>query len=429
MAKIDEHIKVMMLKGETGSNIKSIDKTATSGLVDTYTVTLTDGTKSNFTVTNGKDGADGKDFDTFEIGGRNLLRGSKDFSGATLKAPTATYSTETVSGVGCTVLSVDNSAGSENAYPAMWLLPGLGTAGAVYTASFWFKGSGECSMAFSGIGGYTQVAKSVMTINGTTTTTTSEDGKVIFIASGSTVSDWTRCTVVYALSNAVGSTTDKHLTFCAAAGATLSIALPMLERSTKPSDWMPSPEDKADASALAEKADVSAIADKADLSAIVPKSSVESSAAALHAYAPGGYVLADGVLRKVKSAIAQGNAIDDSNSAATTVAGELVSLANAVDETTKWHHMYDTDTWGVYYTKRHDVLYIRVHVGGLTTEWWKAGTLPEGYRPKMDFYAPMQVSENACAGLYVGHDGEVSMESHQSNASTAAWTIVSIPLW
>lgn len=60
MYKIDEHIKVMMLKGETGANIKSIDKTATSGLVDTYTVTLTDGTKSNFTVTNGANGRDGK---------------------------------------------------------------------------------------------------------------------------------------------------------------------------------------------------------------------------------------------------------------------------------------------------------------------------------------------------------------------------------
>lgn len=59
MAKIDEHIKVMMLKGETGANIKSISKTATSGLVDTYTVTLTDGTKSSFNVTNGRDGIDG----------------------------------------------------------------------------------------------------------------------------------------------------------------------------------------------------------------------------------------------------------------------------------------------------------------------------------------------------------------------------------
>ena len=36
-----------------GSSIKSIAKTATSGLTDTYTVTLTDGTTSTFTVKNG----------------------------------------------------------------------------------------------------------------------------------------------------------------------------------------------------------------------------------------------------------------------------------------------------------------------------------------------------------------------------------------
>lgn len=40
-----------------GSSIASITKTATEGLVDTYTVTLTDGSTTNFTVTNGKDGA------------------------------------------------------------------------------------------------------------------------------------------------------------------------------------------------------------------------------------------------------------------------------------------------------------------------------------------------------------------------------------
>lgn len=37
-----------------GSNIVSIDKTGTSGLVDTYTVALSDGTTSTFTVTNAK---------------------------------------------------------------------------------------------------------------------------------------------------------------------------------------------------------------------------------------------------------------------------------------------------------------------------------------------------------------------------------------
>lgn len=46
--------KVLLLKGENGNSIASIAKTSTSGLVDTYTVTLTDGSTTEFTVTNGK---------------------------------------------------------------------------------------------------------------------------------------------------------------------------------------------------------------------------------------------------------------------------------------------------------------------------------------------------------------------------------------
>ena len=42
--------------GATGNGISSIVKTSTSGLVDTYTITYTDGTTSTFEVTNGEDG-------------------------------------------------------------------------------------------------------------------------------------------------------------------------------------------------------------------------------------------------------------------------------------------------------------------------------------------------------------------------------------
>lgn len=45
--------------GKDGVGINSIAKTATSGLVDTYTITLTDNTQYTFTITNGKDGSDG----------------------------------------------------------------------------------------------------------------------------------------------------------------------------------------------------------------------------------------------------------------------------------------------------------------------------------------------------------------------------------
>lgn len=42
--------------GATGNGIYSIVKTGTSGLVDTYTITFTDGTTTTFDVTNGRDG-------------------------------------------------------------------------------------------------------------------------------------------------------------------------------------------------------------------------------------------------------------------------------------------------------------------------------------------------------------------------------------
>lgn len=49
-------VKILMLKGQNGNSIKKITKTSTNGLVDTYTITLTDGTTYTFTVTNGEKG-------------------------------------------------------------------------------------------------------------------------------------------------------------------------------------------------------------------------------------------------------------------------------------------------------------------------------------------------------------------------------------
>lgn len=62
--------------GADGVGIKSIVKTASSGLVDTYTITLTNNVTATFTVTNGKDGTngtngvdgkDGKDGDPYTL--------------------------------------------------------------------------------------------------------------------------------------------------------------------------------------------------------------------------------------------------------------------------------------------------------------------------------------------------------------------------
>ena len=50
---------VDVMDGTDGRGIVSVEKTGTAGLVDTYTITYTDGTTATFTVTNGKDGDPG----------------------------------------------------------------------------------------------------------------------------------------------------------------------------------------------------------------------------------------------------------------------------------------------------------------------------------------------------------------------------------
>lgn len=67
---------------------------------------------------------------------------------------------------------------------------------------------------------------------------------------------------------------------------------------------------------------------------IVPSAAVESSTTASQAYAAGDYVVVNGILRKVKAAIAKGNAISDSNSIATTVSGEIKGIGPTLKCTT-----------------------------------------------------------------------------------------------
>lgn len=68
-------VKTLMLKGQAGQGIKEIKKTSTDGLVDTYTITLTDGTTSTFTVKNGEKGDTGS-VENLEVGGANILLNS-----------------------------------------------------------------------------------------------------------------------------------------------------------------------------------------------------------------------------------------------------------------------------------------------------------------------------------------------------------------
>lgn len=50
----EPEVKVLMLKGNDGASIKTIEKTGADGIVDIYTITMDNGTKHTFSVTNGR---------------------------------------------------------------------------------------------------------------------------------------------------------------------------------------------------------------------------------------------------------------------------------------------------------------------------------------------------------------------------------------
>lgn len=387
MAKIDENVKVMMLKGEPGSSIKSIDKTSTSGLTDTYTITLTDGGKQHFAVTNGKQG---EGLQSLEIGGRNFVRnragsGELTQNGLTLACNDNEFRVYGTCNSSVTAFGLGNLLESSNLFEP----------GGTYTLTTYPQ---LPAGIYLGVNTKTSSAHTVTTLNKNET----GKSKTFTIPDDSTG----YCCVFVC---------------CAPAnlpdGGKVDVTFKMkLEHGNKASDWTPAPEDKADAKIQEQ---------------IVPSASVESSATASQAYIPGTFVVFDGVLFKVTVAIAKGDPFSPKNLAFATVAGELESLASKFCETDTWHALYETEKWSVYYTKRYEVLYLRVHVGGLGSDFWRAGdVLPAEYRPKMDFYAPMyNHSENACAGVYVGKNGQVTMHSYQTSTSTSSWAIVSIPLW
>lgn len=73
-----------------GKSIVSIAKTGTAGLVDTYTVTFNDGTTTTFNVTNGRDGTDGDD-------GRGIASIAKTATAGLVDTYTITYTDGTTS--------------------------------------------------------------------------------------------------------------------------------------------------------------------------------------------------------------------------------------------------------------------------------------------------------------------------------------------
>lgn len=130
---------------------------------------------------------------------------------------------------------------------------------------------------------------------------------------------------------------------------------------------------------------------------IVPSAAVESSTTASQAYSAGDYVVVNGVLRKVKSAIAKGNTISDSNSSATTVSGELATIGNSVSKARS----------GIVTAKYTDIDVIGFERAGIAvihvSRWGQSssalvpavgdasliGTIAAGYRPATYWQAPI----------------------------------------
>lgn len=108
---------------------------------------------------------------------------------------------------------------------------------------------------------------------------------------------------------------------------------------------------------------------------IVPSAAVESSATASQSYAAGDYVVVSGVLRKVTKSIAKGSTISDSNSTATTVAGELATLAVPRKQTRLNNRLMCYVEGGICIVS---VDYLPVSVA---TAQYEIGTLPDGLKP------------------------------------------------
>ena len=125
---------------------------------------------------------------------------------------------------------------------------------------------------------------------------------------------------------------------------------------------------------------------------IVPSAAVESSATASQAHAAGDYVVVNGVLRKVKSAIAKGNAISDSNSTATTVSGELAAIGNYVSDSA-YAELYHNESNGrvVFYARGGIATLTVTDVVGVAvgTPLKVPDIIPARLRPDRAFYSAL----------------------------------------
>lgn len=144
---------------------------------------------------------------------------------------------------------------------------------------------------------------------------------------------------------------------------------------------------------------------------IVPSAAVESSAIASQAYVAGDYVVVNGVLRKVKRTIAKGNTISDSNSTATTVTGELVTLGESASK------IYDADGVVVIRGRSHVVVsvYSKLVDIAANDSIQIPYTLPVGSRPMVSIGNSCTASLEGAVNLRVEPNGSILLSTTFSN--------------
>lgn len=156
---------------------------------------------------------------------------------------------------------------------------------------------------------------------------------------------------------------------------------------------------------------------------IVPSAAVESSATASQAYAAGDYVVVNGILRKVKSAIAKGNTISDSNSTATTVAGELAALGGSVSRSAFTAQLSNISSSNKLHGIKDNGI-VSVWLDGAATlsskvDAWSAmriATIPPGFRPKASLCVPL-VTDYGVGMAKLDPDGSVEVMGRGSSIS------------
>lgn len=183
--------------------------------------------------------------ENMQVGGRNLLRGTLEFSNDGVSTNSMGYMSTSIRSVEDDSAGVYGmkskhfESGKTTAYVS-WYIPDCKN-GETYTLSFWGKGTGEPYCFFYGPDGYIRVKSytlSTSSIEGSTS-----DGNTHTAGGIKLTEEWQRYWVTWVLADSGGSTSTKYCLIRNDQGSDFRICGAKFERGNVPTDWTPAPED------------------------------------------------------------------------------------------------------------------------------------------------------------------------------------------